>query len=262
MIKEKGRYISEKKDIPYSYDFSDRTLLVSNFIPILCVMHERACIEQAGMFDESLSTHEDWDLWIRMSRHHSFAHIKKVTCEFAWRDDGSSTTSLMKEDFQRTRRIIYERYRDYVDGDSEVLLAQNEILVRYEAEPQRTCEDDAKAKVISLINENKTDDAIDLLIGKISRDEADRELVSILCDVAKDSRRINEVRQSIKEYLSLHMADIEILCRYAEICVKSGDDHEAIGAVNRVFIFDPDNKKAIAVRNMLTKRQVTQKAAT
>ncbi len=262
MTKEKGRYISERKDIPYSYDFSDRTLLVSNYIPILCVMHERACIEKAGMFDESFSTHEDWDLWIRISRHYPFAHIKKVTCEFTWWQDGSSTISQMKNDFQRTRRIIYERYREYAREDIEVLQAQNEMLIRYEPEPHRHSEDDINTKITSLIREKKTDEALDLLIGIVERDEADRDLVTMLCDVAKDSRRINEVRQSIKEYLSLHMADIEILCRYAEICVKSGDDHEAIGAVNRVFIFDPDNKKAIAVRNMLTKRQVTQKAAT
>jgi len=33
-----------------------------------------------------------------------------VTCEFAWRDDQTTTTSRQPEDMDRTRRLVYDRY--------------------------------------------------------------------------------------------------------------------------------------------------------
>lgn len=99
------------KDVPYSVDFSDADLFVQNYIPILCVMHDIEVVEKVGKFDESLSVHEDWDLWIRMAMYYKFIHLKKITCEFSWRTDGSSTTSKKPHEFVRTRRLIWNRYR-------------------------------------------------------------------------------------------------------------------------------------------------------
>ena len=42
------------RDQPYAYDY-DYQRLVRNYIPVLCLMHRRACLEEVGMFDESLS---------------------------------------------------------------------------------------------------------------------------------------------------------------------------------------------------------------
>ena len=41
---------------------------------------ERSLIDQTGYFDESLPTHEDWDLWIRMSEICDFVHVPMMTC--------------------------------------------------------------------------------------------------------------------------------------------------------------------------------------
>jgi len=108
--KEKGRYVEIQRDVPYSYEFSRDNLLQENFIPILCVMHLRACLDRTGLFDESLNTHEDWDLWIRMSEGNPFHHIKEVTAEFSWRLDGSTTTSSRQDDFIATKAKILQRY--------------------------------------------------------------------------------------------------------------------------------------------------------
>jgi glycosyltransferase involved in cell wall biosynthesis len=65
-------YVVTGRDMPYSKDFNCIDLLVYNYIPVLCVMHEKACLEQVGVFDESLFAHEDWDLWIRMATLYPF----------------------------------------------------------------------------------------------------------------------------------------------------------------------------------------------
>ena len=108
--KQNGRYVEKQRGVSYSYDFSRKILLRENFIPILCVMHLRACLDRTGLFDEILNTHEDWDLWIRMSEESPFHHIKKVTAEFSWRMDGSTTTSSRQDDFIATKSLILKRY--------------------------------------------------------------------------------------------------------------------------------------------------------
>lgn len=119
--KEDGMYVVKHKDVPYSFDFDAKLILAQNLFPVLCVMHRKSCLDEVGLFDESLTTHEDWDLWIRMSRKYHFGHIKKITCEFAWRTDSASMSGARQADFLRTLGIIYERYSKYAHGNQRIL---------------------------------------------------------------------------------------------------------------------------------------------
>jgi len=123
-----GTYATHRHDLPYSEDFDRDLILVSNFIPICCLMHERACLDTIGLFDETLATHEDWDLLIRLSRHDMPRHIKRVTAEFSWRTDGSTTTSSQQGDFKRSRALIFSRYASEAQRNPHVLYPQREIL--------------------------------------------------------------------------------------------------------------------------------------
>ncbi|TKB91600.1 MAG: glycosyltransferase [Nitrospira sp.] len=137
------QYIETKRDVPYSYEFDAARLLISNYFPVLTVMHERACLEVTGLFDESLTSHEDWDLWIRISRRYPFKHLKRVTAEFTWRTDGSSMTSSRRPDFLRTAAIIYDKYRSDSEAIPGVREAQKCILQEFQANlvgtPVMTC---------------------------------------------------------------------------------------------------------------------------
>jgi GT2 family glycosyltransferase/SAM-dependent methyltransferase/Flp pilus assembly protein TadD len=128
---ERERYVEVGRDLPYSQDFSLPRLLVGNYFPVLCVMHERSCMDEVGFFDESLFAHEDWDLWIRMAEKFPFLHIKKVTAEFTWRTDGSSMTSSTRHTYYRTTDIIYQKYRPLAEQFSGVLAAQEQQLAEF-----------------------------------------------------------------------------------------------------------------------------------
>ncbi len=130
-VQEHGRYATVERDLPFSHDFHRDSLLVANQFPVLCLMHQKACLEEAGAFDESLTTHEDWDLWIRMALQEDFLHIKKITCEFSWREDGSTMTSSRSADFTRTMQIIYARYAPHLEGKPYVKEAQQKFLQQY-----------------------------------------------------------------------------------------------------------------------------------
>ncbi len=126
--KENEEYVTKKREVSYSYDFEYDYILVNNFVPVLCIMHGKECLYETGLFDESLMSLEDMDCWIRMSRKYKFAHIKRVTCEFTWREDGTSITSGQKPEFLKAMQIIYHKYREYALNKPHVLKAQEELL--------------------------------------------------------------------------------------------------------------------------------------
>ena len=121
-------------DVPYSSDFDPDALLLTNYIPMLCVLHERACADAVAgpggaLFDETLPVLEDWDLWIRLSRHFAFAHVARVTCRFTVRTDGSSVTTERLRTFANTEKLVRRRYRREIAGAPRALQALYQSLL-------------------------------------------------------------------------------------------------------------------------------------
>lgn len=119
--KVEGRYVQVSKDVPYASDFDAERILGDNFIPTLCLLIERACLEDVGLFDERLPVLEDWELWIRLSRKYPPVHLDRCTCEFSFRDDGSSMTSSRLMDFLYARKFIYRWHRGAMLGYPRIL---------------------------------------------------------------------------------------------------------------------------------------------
>jgi glycosyltransferase involved in cell wall biosynthesis/pyruvate-formate lyase-activating enzyme len=130
-ILKSGNYVTVKRDLPYSFDFDYDRILCSNFIPVLCFMHEKTCLESVGCFDENLTRHEDWDLWIRLSRKYKMAHIKKITCEFSWKNDGTTMSSRSRTEFRRTYESVCEKYKEFCINNPLVLKAQKKINAKF-----------------------------------------------------------------------------------------------------------------------------------
>ncbi len=63
-----------------------RSQLHGDFTCNITTVARRTCLERAGGFDESLTAHEDWDLWLRVARHSSFAFTDRVLTRFRWHD--------------------------------------------------------------------------------------------------------------------------------------------------------------------------------
>jgi GT2 family glycosyltransferase len=126
-------YKTVRRELAYSNDFDRRRLLVSNQFPVLCMMHERACLDRVGRFDESMTSHEDWELWLRLSAAFPFRHLANVTCEFTHRIDGSTMTSSMRPDYLRTAEILYARTAADAAAWPEVVQARERFLAHLRA---------------------------------------------------------------------------------------------------------------------------------
>lgn len=131
-IKMDGKYVTTRKELSYTSEFDNDIILLTNLIPVLSVMHEKSCIDDAGPFDESLTTLEDWELWMRMSRKYEFVHIPEATSEVTWRTDGTTMTSSRFPDFLRTQKIIFEKHRDFAIGKPRILAARQKALQEIE----------------------------------------------------------------------------------------------------------------------------------
>ena len=70
-----------KRVVNHNIDFDPDRILFQNYIPIMSVLFHRDVFSRVGEFDKGLDLFEDWDFWIRASRHFRFFHIDKVTAE-------------------------------------------------------------------------------------------------------------------------------------------------------------------------------------
>jgi len=131
---QEDKYVVTQRDGPLSFDFDYNRILYQNFVPVLCFMHQKSCLEELGGFDEMLKRHEDWDMWIRMSREFKMAHIKKSTCEYTYRRDGSSMTSGRKAEFRKTCEMIFEKHKHLTAGNPNILKQQTLVRSRLRAE--------------------------------------------------------------------------------------------------------------------------------
>jgi glycosyltransferase involved in cell wall biosynthesis len=62
------------------------SMLWGDFTCNITVVARRTCIERAGGYDETLATNEDWDLWLRVARHCTFAFTDRVLAQFRWHE--------------------------------------------------------------------------------------------------------------------------------------------------------------------------------
>ncbi len=282
---ENGQYRVFKRDLVYSYDFDYVRILRENFIPVLCVMHEASCLQQVGSFDESLHSHEDWDLWIRMSRQFKFHHIKSITCEFRWRTDGSSMTSSMQEDFSTTRAIIQTKHRALWIKQAEELItigdhsrAESLLAELMEREPEGT--DSANDLAVLKVLQGKHEEALALLRRVVSIDpenaaakenirlilqtlgqatgsrkpEEEPRSVAIQREVIAQAeelmqtKRFDEAESLLQKMLADSPSNSEALNDLAVLYSITGKVNESIALLNKIVSISPAN--TIAAKNL------------
>ena len=114
------------------------SLLKGNRIPIIS-MHRAEDFVSLGGFDENLTTHEDWDLWIRLlSNGGTVIRIPEVLFRYRKRRDGSSLINrleqnpdLNREDWQKVyekNRVLFMQYHlGYSDCIQKISLLEQQI---------------------------------------------------------------------------------------------------------------------------------------
>jgi hypothetical protein len=63
-----------------------------------------------------------------MSRKYPFRHVRKITCEFAWKTEGGTLTSSRRAMFWQTVEVIYAKYRGLAEEKPRIRKAQRNYL--------------------------------------------------------------------------------------------------------------------------------------
>jgi glycosyltransferase involved in cell wall biosynthesis len=90
----------------------------------------RECFERAGLFDDSLSSCQDWDLWLRVSGFFEFDSVPEVLMIHRWHGDQISS-DLVKMIRGRTRMI--EKHREAFAGVPGALTIHSKRLGKLHA---------------------------------------------------------------------------------------------------------------------------------
>lgn len=80
-VKSKDPYVYEVRDYLgiHKQPFDKIMLCHHNYIPIQCIMFEKALFEAYGGLDETVDALEDWDMWVRYSLYTDFEFVLKTT---------------------------------------------------------------------------------------------------------------------------------------------------------------------------------------
>ncbi|MFP4088649.1 MAG: PIG-L family deacetylase [Desulfobacteraceae bacterium] len=105
----------------FNLDFDPDILLYQNYIPIMSVLFSRKALTEVNGFCEALDLFEDWDFWIRVSRHFVFHHLDQVTAEYRFYAVASEEAAHReKYGYDEALAAVFDRVKPYVTGRSWV----------------------------------------------------------------------------------------------------------------------------------------------
>lgn len=93
-------------------------LLVRNFVTGCSSLIRRECFDRLGLYDETLTTGEDYDLWLRISAEYDFLYLGEVTYLYRqWEGQVSNSKNEKRfhADAIRIKRDFLAKYPDLVE---------------------------------------------------------------------------------------------------------------------------------------------------
>lgn len=121
-------YASIHKQLYWDSPFDKDLILIQNVAPCCCPLFSRRAFEETGYwFDETLTTSEDWDFWVHISRKFDFHELKVVDCECSIREDNTQMTGS-RSGYTDHLPYLYKKWRPFAKNLQWVKEHQNNSL--------------------------------------------------------------------------------------------------------------------------------------
>jgi len=128
-------YISTHKQLYWDSPFDRDLILIQNIAPCCNPLFSRKSWEESNYwFDETLTTTEDHDMWIALSRKFNFEELKLVDTECSYRTDVSQMTGSL--DFSKNWIKVFKKWRNTAKDLNYVAESQNRILKQVGINPK------------------------------------------------------------------------------------------------------------------------------
>lgn len=167
-----------KEELIFNLDFDPEILLFQNYIPLMSVLFSRDILSKVGGFCEEMDLFEDWDFWIRVSRHFPFHHVDKITAEYRFYGvTGAEASHREKYRYDAALAAAFDRARPFLSGKAWVNFLNNGSMGRFRASLNRGAE-------VAELKERESDCREEILSLKESVLEKEEELRTLksLCD--------------------------------------------------------------------------------
>lgn len=118
----KGRPTGDERGraIKYAAD-GFRSLLEGDCTCNITVVVRRDCFDRVGLYDPSLQTSEDWDMWLRVARIYRLAFVDRVVARYRWHP--GNITGKASPDFNEVtdqRARVLDKVFDQFDLPHEI----------------------------------------------------------------------------------------------------------------------------------------------
>jgi len=126
--KKNNQYVSARKILYWDSHFNRDLILIQNIAPCCCPLFSRKSWDDSGnyMFDENMTTTEDHDMWVALSRKTEFKELKIIDAECSKRLDNTQMTGSLN--FVPNWIITFKRWRHTAENLNYVTESQNRIL--------------------------------------------------------------------------------------------------------------------------------------
>lgn len=131
---EKG-YVSIGKNLYWDSPFDRDLILIQNIAPCCCPLFSKKAWNDSGnyLFDETMTTTEDHDFWVGLSRKTEFHELKVIDCECSKREDGTQMTGTLN--FVPNWIKTFKRWRHTANNLEWVKQSQNNVLLKVGINP-------------------------------------------------------------------------------------------------------------------------------
>lgn len=96
-----------------------KELITNNFIPTTTVVAKRECFDRVGLFDESLRSVEDRDMWLRIAQEYKIGFIETPTVIAEVHDAGLSSD---REEALKSQIYVIKKYGKVSDAETHQLI--------------------------------------------------------------------------------------------------------------------------------------------
>jgi glycosyltransferase involved in cell wall biosynthesis len=123
-----NQYQTVHRQLYWDSPFDKDLILIQNICPCNCVLFSmKAWEKDTYWFDETLTTSEDWDFWVHLSRNNNFDELKLVDCECSYKTDNTQMTGS-RNGYTDHLPYLYKKWRKYATNLQFVTQYQNNSL--------------------------------------------------------------------------------------------------------------------------------------
>jgi glycosyltransferase involved in cell wall biosynthesis len=130
ILNEKGEWLGTKPKEVYGRNFQELVAGMGD-LPTSSVVTRSECFKKAGLFDESMDTMEDFEMWLRIAKEYEIYEIDKRALAFYYRHDQQITQDKIKVSLGLVNldKKILKTFKDIPTGVVSRRLAKNEYTL-------------------------------------------------------------------------------------------------------------------------------------